>query len=149
MKKTLAVAIAVLLCVLGFAGCEKEPVEPPAFEFAAMEEGLPVKRLVIEDGTGRLEGVGYVQQTVGRFCLTGEYMNGEPKQDGELYYYMVPEALISLRKRENVDGVLLFDGVPYGAVVADDGVELLYTLDDAITAQTWTAFFNEALNASK
>jgi len=59
------------------------------------------------------------------------------------------DALVALGRRENVDGVLLFDGVPYGAVVSDDGVELLYTLDDAITAQTWTAFFNEALNASK
>ncbi len=149
MKKTLVVVLAVLLCVLGFAGCEKEPVEPPAFSFAATEEGLPIKQLVIGDGTGKLEGVGYVQKIGNRFCLTGTYMNGDPKQEGELYYYIAPDAFIALRKRENVDGVLLFNGVPYGAVVADDGTEMIYTLGDDITAQTWTAFFNEALNASK
>lgn len=149
MKKTLVVALAVLLCALVFSGCKKEPVEPPELSFAATEEGLPVKRLVIGDGTGRLDGVGYVQETRGRFCLTGAYMNGNPKQDGELYYYTVPDAFIALRKREHVDGILLFDGAPYGAGVADDGAEMIYTLGDEITAQTWTEFFNAALDASK
>ena len=81
--------------------------------------------------------------------MTDAYMNGEPRRDGELYYYVAPEAFVTLRKREIVVGVLLYDSVPYGAVIADDGTEMLYTLDDTLASQTWKAFYNAVLKAEK
>lgn len=149
MKKTFVLVLLVLLCLLPFSGCKKEPAEPPPFSFALAEKVIPVKQLVIADGNGKLEDVGHVQETRGRFCLSGAYMDGQPKQDGELYYYTLPDAFVDLRKRENVDGVLLYNGVPYGAGVADDGVETVYTLDETLAAQSWTEFYNRALEAEK
>ena len=149
MKKSLALMLAVLLCILCLAGCKEKIVEPPAFTFLKAAEAKAVKQLVITDGEGKLEDVGHVLAERGQFCLTGEYMNGTPSRDGELYYYVAPDAYVTLRKRENVVGVLLVDGVPYGAFVTDDGGEMICTLDETFETQTWTAFYNEALKAQK
>ncbi len=149
MKKSLVLVLAVLLCVFCFAGCKEKIAEPPEFSFLKATEAKPVKQLVITDGAGKLEDVGHVLTSRGQFCLTGAYMNGTSSQDGELYYYAVPEAYVTLRKRENVVGVLLYEGVPYGAFVTDDGTEMICTLDETLAAQTWTEFYNQALKAKK
>lgn len=149
MKKSFVRVLTLLVCVLCFAGCKAQEVEPPALTFTKAQQAEPIKQLVIADGVGTLEDVGHVLTSRGQFCMTDAYMNGDPRRDGELYYYVAPEAFVTLRKREIVVGVLLYDSVPYGAVIADDGTEMLYTLDDTLASQTWKAFYNAVLKAEK
>lgn len=142
MKKMLALVLTLLLCVC-FAGCKEEtPVEPPALTFPKTEKVMPIQRLVITESGGKLEGVGFVQEDTESFCLSGRYMDGDARQEGKLFYYDVPKAFSELREKEKVDGVLIFDGIPYGACVGEDGTAAVYTLDG--DAQPWSDFFSDA-----
>lgn len=147
MKKMLALVLTVLLC-FAFAGCKvPEPVEPPELSFPSTEKVMPVQRLVITEGGGTLEGVGFVQEDSERFCLSGKYMDGEAEQEGKLYYYAVPDMFFEVCEREGVEGVLIFDGVPYGVRTEEDGTAILCTLDGDTDTRTWHEFFAGAYEA--
>lgn len=145
MKRTIAIVLAVLVCVLSLAACAEKTVDAPTLSFDRSEDEMAVKLLSFSEGSASLTDVGAVDEKNGVLCLGGEIMNGTAEKTEEGYLYSVPEAFFTLRKRENVDGILLYWGMAYGVAVTDDGEQMIYTLDETLEAQTWTVFYNRAL----
>ena len=145
MKKTIAIVLAVLLCVLSLAACAEETVPAPTLAFDPSGNELEVKLLSFFEGSGSVTNAGTVNETDGKLCLTGEVMNGTAEETESGYLYAIPEAFFTLRKRENVDGILLYWGNAYGVAVTDSGEKMIYTLDETLEARTWTEFYNQAL----
>lgn len=149
MKKTLVLMLAFLLCALSLSACGEEMVQPPELTFTASGNEMTVKQLSFSGETGSIADAGTVQEKEGVLCLTGQYLNGtaEETEDGQLY--PIPEAFFTLRKRENVDGILVYWGTAYGVAVTDAGQQMIYTLDETLEARTWTEFYNQALRWQK
>ncbi|MBP3704230.1 MAG: hypothetical protein J6I98_01740 [Clostridia bacterium] len=147
MKKAITLVLAVLLCTLTLAACGEKNVAAPELTFARGDE-MPVKLLSFSGETGTLENAGILDESAG-LLLSGEYLNGTPEETDGGYTYAVPEAYFTLRKRENVDGILVYWGAAYAVGITDDGKQMVYTLDETLQAQTWTEFYNRALRWQK
>ena len=145
MKRTIAIVLSVLVCVLSLAACAENTVPPPTLSFGWSEDEMTVKQLSFSEGSASITNAGTVDEKNGVLCLGGEVMNGTAEKTEDGYLYAIPEAFFTLRKRENVDGILLYWGNAYGVAMTDAGEQMIYTLDEALDAQTWTAFYNRAL----
>ena len=149
MKKTMAVVLAVLVCVLCLAACAEKTVPAPALRFVEEDGGLPVMRLEFSDEGGCVTAAGVLNEADGVLCLTGQYLDGTAEETTDGYIYAAPEALSTLQKRESVDGILIYWGHAYGVAVTDAGEQKIFTLDETLAGRTWAEFYNAALRWQK
>lgn len=145
MKKTMMIVLAALMVLFCLTACAEETVPAPTLRFVEAEEGLPVMQLEFSEEGGCVTAAGVLRGADRMLCLTGQYLNGTANETADGYLYAAPEALSTLQKRENVDGILLYWGHAYGVAVTNEGVQTVYTLDDTLKARSWTEFYNQAL----
>jgi len=148
MKRILAMTMALLFAVLCFAACGEKTVPAPKLQFDRVEDGVAVLQLTFNGETYALEDVGTASHVSGEMTLSIPAL-GDAEKTAGTYVYPVPEAYATLRKREVVDGILVYWGAAYGVVTDETGHQKLFALDETLTEYDWTDFYNRALRWQK